>query len=450
MKRQLRPLLLLLSSLLVLAQAPPIEIAKPSGPTATAIAFLDLMVKGEYQTAVQNFTDAMKAAAPPPRLAEIWSTLQSQMGPYKRRLATRTVKQGLYDVVLATTEFGGSTVDLKVVVDERGRIAGFFVVPAAQEETPAPADPGPPPYAKQDAFREREVTVGSGEWAVPGTLATPVGQGPFPAVVLVHGSGPNDRDETVGGAKPFRDLAWGLASRGVAVLRYEKRTRQHGAKLAAVSGFTVQQETIDDALAAAALLRGTEGIDPGRVYVLGHSLGAMLVPRIGWQEAKIAGFIVMAGAAKPIEDLILDQVTYIAALDGINSDEEKRQIEGLREQVAKVKALQPGATESVLGAPASYWLDLRGYSPPEAARALKQPLLILQGERDYQVTVDNFEAWKKALAGRSDVTFKLYPGLNHLFIAGEGKSGPAEYQRPGHVAEVVVADIAAWVVSPHR
>lgn len=436
---------LLLSSILV-AQAPPIQIAKPQGPAAAATAFLDLMVKGDFPAAAQNFSDAMKAAAPPVKLAEIWSTLQTQLGRYKRRIATRTVKEGLYDVVLATTEFERSTVDLRVAVDEKGRIAGFFVVPGEGEKAPAPAaDPGPPPYAKPEAFREREVTVGSGEWAVPGTLTIPVGQGPFPAVVLVHGSGPNDRDETVGAAKPFRDLAWGLASRGVAVLRYEKRTRQYGAKLAAMAGLTVQQETIDDVLAAAALLRGTEGIDPSRVYILGHSLGAMLVPRIGQQDPKIAGFIVMAGAAKSLEDLILEQVTYIAAMDGIVSGEEKRQIDGLREQVAKVKALAPGATGTVLGAPASYWLDLRGYSPPEAAKALKQPLLILQGERDYQVTPDNFAAWKKALAGRPAVTFKSYPGLNHLFIAGEGKSGPAEYQRPGHVAETVVADIAAWI-----
>lgn len=431
----------LLSSSSLLAQPP--MLARSQAPAEVAVRFLDQLAAGNYQAATVSFADVMKGAASPEKLAEIWTELQGQLGPYRKRTGVRTERQGPFDVVLATTEFERGMLDLKVVIDDAGRIAGFFVVP------PKPPEYAPPAYVNQDAFREREVTVGSGEWAVPGTLAMPVGPGPFPAVVLVHGSGPNDRDETVEAARPFRDLAWGLASRGVAVLRYEKRTRQHGAKVGSVPNFTLQQETVEDALTAAALLRGTEGIDPGHVYVLGHSLGAMAVPRIGGQDPKIAGFIVMAGAARPIEDIILEQVTYVAGIDGTVSAEEKKQIEGLRQEVAKVKALQPpatgSATGSVLGAPASYWLDLRGYNPPEAAKALHRPMLVLQGERDYQVTLDNFEAWKKALGGRKDVTFKSYPKLNHLFIEGEGKSAPAEYQKPGHVAEAVVADITGWI-----
>jgi uncharacterized protein len=430
----------LLLSQPLLAQPP--MLARPQVPAEVAARFLDQLASGNYQAATVGFADAMKAAATPEQLAGVWADLQKRFGPYKKRAGVRTERQGLYDVVFATTEFGQGTLDLKVVIDDAGRIAGFFVVPPSRQTSPEYA---PPAYVNQEAFREREVTVGSGEWALPGALTTPVGPGPFPAVVLVHGSGPNDRDETVAAAKPFRDLAWGLASRGIAVLRYEKSTRQHGARLGSVPNFTVRQETVDDAVAAAALLRGTEGIDPGRVYVLGHSLGAMLVPRIGGQDPKIAGFIVMAGAARPLEDIILEQVTYVAGLDGAVSGEEKKQIEGLRQEVAKVKALQPGATGAVLSAPASYWLDLRGYNPPEAAKALDRPLLVLQGERDYQVTPDNFEAWKKALADRKDVTFKSYPRLNHLFIEGEGSSSPAEYQKPGHVAEAVVADVAGWI-----
>jgi hypothetical protein len=438
-------LALLLMPALATAQPPLIASPQAQKTAAAATALIDRLALGDFEPAATNFAEALRAAAPPEKLAEIWTAVQIQMGAFKRRTGVRMETQGLYEVAFVTAEFERGTVDFKVVVDDKGKIAGFFIVPPQKPADAAPDTTAPAPYVHKEAFHEREVTVGSGEWALPGTLTVPVGPGPFPALVLVHGSGPNDRDETVEKNKPFRDLAWGLASRGVAVLRYEKRTRQHGGQLAAVKSFTVQQETVDDALAAAELLRHTEGIDPKRVFVLGHSLGGMLIPRIGARDPQLAGLIVLAGATKPLEDIILEQVSYLDAADGKVTDEEKSRFESLRAEVARVKALKPGETGTALGAPDSYWLDLRGYVPAEAAKTLKAPLLILQGERDYQVTMDNFAAWKKTLAGRPNVTFKTYPKLNHLFMAGEGKSLPAEYETPGHVAEDVIVDIAGWI-----
>jgi fermentation-respiration switch protein FrsA (DUF1100 family) len=97
------------------------------------------------------------------------------------------------------------------------------------------------------------------------------------------------------------------------------------------------------------------------------------------------------------------------------------------------------------GIPAPYWLALKGYEPPEVARQLSQPMLILQGERDYQVTLQDFEGWKAALSSRKDVSFKTYPNLNHLFMEGAGKARPVEYKNPGHVSQAVVEDIANWI-----
>jgi uncharacterized protein len=435
---------LLLAVHALLAQAPPSTLAAPKDPVATATAFIDLLLKEDYAGAAALEGGPMKEAATPERLKEIWSGIQVQLGAYKRRVGTRAEHQGDHDFAFVTTAFERQTVDLKVVMDAKGQVVGFFIVPV-QAATPPP-DAAPPPYARPDSYKETDVTVGSGDWTLPGTLTTPVGPGPFPAVVLVHGSGPNDRDETVEANKPFRDLALGLASRGIAVLRYEKRTRQYASKVAGVAGFTVQQETVDDALAAVALLRGLPGVDPRRVFVLGHSLGGLVLPRIGQSQPALAGLIVMAGPARPLEDLILDQVSYLAALDGVVTDPEKQQIESLRAEVAKVKAVKPGEANSVLGAPASYWLDLQGYDPPQASKYLAQPMLILQGERDYQVTMTDFASWKKVLSGKPNVTFKSYPKLDHLFLPGEGKSGPTEYGKPGHVDETVVADVAAWIL----
>lgn len=309
----------------------------------------------------------------------------------------------------------------------------------------------PPAYVDVNLFYEQDVTVGAGEWALPGTLTLPAGPGPFPAVVLVHGSGPNDRDETIGPNKPFRDLAWGLACRGVSVLRYEKRTKQHAARFTAdlLATLTVKEETIDDALLAVACLRGTPDIDPNQVYVLGHSLGGYLLPRIGAADPNIAGLISMAGPMRPLEDLVLEQVAYIAALDGAVSRAEQALLDALAVQAALVKdpnlSIDMPASSWPLGVPASYWLDLQGYRPAEDANSLNMPMVFLQGGRDYQVTLVDLEGWRSTLGSREDVEFRVYPDLNHAFIPGTGPCTPAEYDVPGHVAEEVVVDVAAWI-----
>jgi dienelactone hydrolase len=292
------------------------------------------------------------------------------------------------------------------------------------------------------------VTVGSGAWALPGTLTMPAGPGPFPAIVLVHGSGPNDRDETLGPNKPFKDLALGLASRGIAVLRYDKRTKVYGAKMAGLAGMTVKEEAVDDAVAAATTLRSQPRIDPARVFVLGHSLGGMLVPRIAAADSKLAGAIVMAGAARPLERAILEQTTYLANADGTVTPDEQKAIDEAQTLVDAVAALTPAnatGAKPLMNVPVSYWLDLKGYDPPAAAKGVTVPMLVLQGERDYQVTPAEFARWKDALGTRRDVAFHSYPALNHLFIAGAGRSLPAEYDQSSHVAEDVVNDIAAWI-----
>jgi fermentation-respiration switch protein FrsA (DUF1100 family) len=268
-------------------------------------------------------------------------------------------------------------------------------------------------------------------------------------VVLVHGSGPHDRDETIGPNKPFRDLAWGLASQGIAVLRYEKRTKAHAQAAAGQqSTFTVYDETIHDALEAVALLRETNDIDPERVYVLGHSLGGMVAPRIGAADLEIAGLIVMAGTSRPLEDVVLEQMDYVFGLDGVIAPEEKATLDQVEDQVARIKALtatDTGSDEPLLGAAPSYWLDLHDYDAPQLASELAQPMLFLQGERDYQVTLEDLAGWQQVLSSRPAVTFKTYPELNHLFISGEGAITPAEYEVAGHVAEAVILDIAEWI-----
>lgn len=409
---------------------------------AKARAFIEVLSKRDFASAVAQFDDTMKSAMPQAKLEETWNALVAQTGNFKEQGKARTEARSGYMMVFVTCDFEKTKLDIRVVFDQSNRIAGLFFGPPTNIDYSAPA------YVKSETFREKEVLVGEGEWALPATLSFPVGTGPFPAVVLVHGSGPQDRDETVSVNKPFRDLAGGLASNGIAVLRYEKRTLHHAAKLGSIKSFTVKEETIDDALAAVALLRKSDGIDAKRIFVLGHSLGGMLIPRIGKLDPGLAGLISLAGVTRHLEDVIPEQYSYIFSLDGSISKEEQQKIDQAKQQQAEVKALKPSDSSSakaVFGAPVSYWLDLADYDPPQLAKTLKQPLLILQGERDYQVTMVDFNRWKAALADKKNATLKSYPELNHLFMTGTGKSTPGDYDQVGHVDGRVIEDIAAWI-----
>ncbi len=411
----------------------------------SAEQFVERLAKGDFADAVKPFDRTMSGVLPAEKLKQTWKSLLAQVGGLQSRLGSRRERVGEYDVVLVTCQFERTKLDVKVVFNRSKQISGLFFVP-----TRSVVAYQRPPYARPSTYQEREVQIGSGQWALPGTLTVPVGDGLFPAVVLVHGSGPNDRDESVGPNKPFRDLACGLASRGIAVLRYEKRTKHYRSVMAlSANTITVKEETIDDAVAAVETLASQAKIDPKRTFVLGHSLGGMLLPRIGQAKDGIAGFISLAGSTRPLEDLILEQTRYILSLDEKLAPEAQQKLKELERQVANVKSatLSEDTPQSdlPLQSPPRYWLDLRQYHPAEAAKGMSKPMLILQGGRDYQVTLEDFHGWKNTLSSHANVQFKLYPSLNHLFIEGEGKSTPAEYENPGHVAEIVVADVATWI-----
>ena len=429
-------------------QAPLLAQSAPADITRAGRQFVELLANEDFVGAVARFDATMKTALPTPKLRETWKALQAQAGPFQKQLGAIATKVTGYDVALVTCQFERTALDTKVVFDTKGQVAGLFFLPSHAATNASE----PPPYAQTNAFLEKQFTVGRGEWQLPGTLTLPsAGGGPWPAVVLVHGSGPNDRDETIGANKPFRDLAWGLATKGIAVLRYEKRTKQHGAKFMAadVGHITVKEETIDDALSAVAQLRATDGLDPKHIYVLGHSLGGLVAPRIGQADPQIAGLIILAGClARPLEDAWIEQGRYLLSLKEKPSAADKAWLADLESTMAKVKQLTAADVSSstlLKGVPPAYYLDLRQHDPLTIAKRVKQPLLILQGGRDYQTGQVDFERWEEVFKDQSKVIFKLYPKLNHLFIAGEGKSTPDEYGQPGHVAETVVADVAEWI-----
>jgi fermentation-respiration switch protein FrsA (DUF1100 family) len=404
--------------------------------TIIGMQLVGFLANRSFERAHALFSPEMKAVMTSHDLEAAWEGVTKQLGLPQGLTGSRLESEGNLNVVYVTTAFSsGSLMDVKVVFNESCEIAGLWFVPPKSEFEP-------PEYADCAAFEERDCAVG--DCGLPGKMTIPKGEGPFPAVVLIHGSGPNDMDETLWETKVFRDLAWGLSSDGVAVLRYDKRPKTRPDLFDSSVPFTVMDEVIYDALAGVELLIRTEKVDSSKIFVLGHSLGGMMAPRIASFDNRIAGIIMIAGDAAKLEDAFLEQIEYLVNLDGVIDENEASLLKETRETVTKIKELDISKGEVVLGAGKAYWEDLASYDQVKVASSLKMPILVLQGERDYQVTMEDFDLWKKALSGKA-AKFISYPKLNHMMIEGEGPSTPLEYTLPGHLAQDVVEDIVDWI-----
>lgn len=403
-------------------------------------AFLDLLDTARYDDALAMITPEVRKALADGKLQQVWETLPKQIGERQSRSPLRGELVGDQALVVSTLKFPTISLDARIGFTADGLIDSFRLVPAAS--APATVEP-----SSNEAFVEREFSVGTGERTLPGTLTLPKGDGAFPAVVLVHGSGPHDRDESIGPNRPFRDLAHALAKHGIASLRYEKRTKARPEDFSGMD-FTVFEETIDDAVEAIAALRGVKEIRADAVYVAGHSIGAWMAPRILQHAPQAAGAILLAAPARPLQEIYLEQIEYLAASDGEIDAADRARIDEAKakaEEMANM-GLDAKAEDNLLGLPARYWIDLNAYDPIATAKSLPHPLLILQGERDYQVTRQgDFVLWQQAFENDERAAMRLYPALNHLFIAGSGPSTGAEYFQPSKVDESVAQDIARWI-----
>jgi dienelactone hydrolase len=426
----------------------------PDPQTVATDTVKDLAAR-RFSVVEKRFDDRVQSALPADKLAAVWDALIDKAGPFESVLGSHVDEQGAFHSVRVACKFKYESFDLQFAINDRGRIAGMHVLPPSNPSTSSSEQKQSwtaPSYVKPSSFHEVDVTVESGRFKLPGTLTLPNGKGPFPAIVLVQGSGPHDADETIGDNKPFKDLAWGLASQNIAVLRYMKRTKQYGAESVPPGvNLTVKQEVTEDADTAVALLASRPEIDAKQIYVLGHSLGGMLAPRIAAGDKQVAGIIIAAGTARPIEVVIVDQLKYISSLPGANQQELRPQVDAAEKAKTEIESpgLKPDAMISVIGTmiPASYFLDLRDYHPAEVAAKLNIPILVLQGGHDYQVTKDDYQLWQAALGNDPRATFKFYPGLTHLFmdVHRPGPASPADYSVAGHVSVEVVNDVAQWV-----
>ena len=286
---------------------------------------------------------------------------------------------------------------------------------------------------------------------LPGILTVPKGDGPFPVVILLQGSGSSDKDESVGSLKPFRDIAEGLAEQGVAVYRFDKRTYVYGMKMALDKQITLEGEYIEDAVNAVQLLAEQEKIDPARIWVLGHSLGGNAIPAVAGAledaPVKACGFIMMAASPRPLDVLIREQYEFLYSLMPEITDEQQAEKDRMFAELDKLRDIDSlSEDDTVDGTYSAYWKWLAAYDITGEAEKITRPVLLLQGEEDYQVTMTDFSLWQEALRGKDNWRFISYPGLTHTFVPGQKTEGAAVYTRGGKVDPDVIRDIASFVL----
>ena len=304
-----------------------------------------------------------------------------------------------------------------------------------------------------------KITIGEGTaFPLKGMLTLPDDlTEKVPAVVLVHGSGSSNMDEKVMALTPFRDIAEGLAARGIAAVRYDKRSFAHPFKLLRNKELTVREETIEDAILAAELLRKDSRIDPARIFIAGHSMGGMLAPRIDAEGGNFAGLILLAVSPRKMEEILAEQTSeMLAEMKGFTRRIMEKQVKKLlsgfdglyemRDEQAKKKKYGGGVTMY-------YFKEMGEHDVPGYLEKTAKPMLILQGGKDFQVKADrDFARYKELLAGRDNVTLRLYENLNHAFVPsvyGQISKAKQEYSVKQHIDSDVIGDIASWIHSIH-
>lgn len=409
-----------------------------------SVSFVKQLERHQYDSCYAMFDTIIANKFSVAMLEQMWQSLPRYMGEYKGYSTITSEKKDALDVISVRCEFEKTKMDLQFSFNDHKKIVGMFFVP--------PKNKGAyvyPEYSQSHKFYETKIAVKTGTYTLPGVLCVPNNTKNPPVVILLAGSGPNDKDETIGANKVLKDLAVGLSSNGIATYRYDKRTLVYGKEISQkMDEFDLNQEVMEDAISAVKMIKKNPDFKESKIYIIGHSLGAMCAPLIASKCKAISGIVLLAGNARPLEDVLLEQYNYIFGLDSIDL-QEKNNLEIIGNQIKIVKNPKLLKTakpnELPLGLTSHYWQSLAKYNQVQVAKKLKQPILVIQGERDYQVTMTDFNLWKENLSANEKNKFISYPGLNHLLMNGEGKSSPSEYEKQGNVDEKIIIDITNWI-----
>lgn len=416
-----------------------------------AKALIETLLSRDYAAAEARLSDQLKGALDAQGgLQALIDAMLDSTGALTGLGEAHMTRAMDMDVVTTEAVFERGAYKIIIALDGEGVAQSLLF----QSDTQTPEEPVP------EGVTAEEVTVDAGTgYPLGGTLTFPEAArgklpeaGPLPAVLLVWGSGPNGRDEAVGGNRVFAQLAHALAERGIAALRFDKRVVTYP-EAAGRPDFSVKQEYIEDVLAATRLLAADPRVDPERVFILGHSQGGMLAPRFVEEGADVNGLILLAGSPRTLTDILYDQ--QMDALGAAADDPAARKL--YDDMRAEAEAVYQGTEEQALahpplygGAMSAYYLyEMQKHDPIALLTGQQTKVLVLQGDNDKQVLTEaDYGRYRAALEGQPYAQLKLYPGLNHLFMPSEAQNlaeAMREYNTPARIPDEVLSDIAAFV-----
>lgn len=401
--------------------------------------FFYYMEEGKFDTAHMYFDVAEQAKVSPESLKQIWGNIKAKLGNVKSLEAIQSKIQGEFFAVTVEGKFENDNQNFILGFNKAEMLVGLYMPPKIATYTL-------PSYADTSKYQENSVYLGPKSHQLAAVITTPKNVAKFPMVVLVHGSGPSDMDETIGANKPFKDLAVGLAAKGIGTIRYVKRTLVYANEFS--KAFTVKEEVTDDAMLAIAMAKEVKGADPKNVYLFGHSLGGMLAPQLLAMTSDLNGVILAAAPARKLTDIIVEQNKYYFSLAKDSTEAGKKQLDTILTDVGRSRITQLGTMKPdslIIGLPASYWVNLNTYDQVAAAKKTNKRIFVIQGGNDFQVSQDDYKLWEAALNKKKNVSLKFYPELNHLLTTQTEKGTIAQYQTPANVSEKLIEDLALWI-----
>ena len=371
------------------------------------------LTKGKVNEIYDILTPTVKKQFTEKDLKEAWNMIVADMGNFIELGEISEVIEGNNKTVYVILKYENIHIEVSYYYNESKKLEGIFFDYVTSEEE----------FVSNDYFEESEITFGKKENPIEGILTMPKDVKKPPVAILVHGSGHHDADETIGPNKPFRDIAHGLARQGIAVIRYKESSIEK-----VMDKLTIQDDSLNDASQAIKYAQSCGKFNTDKIYLIGHSLGGMMAPKLAADNKEVDGIVSLGGSPRKLEDIVYDQNNILLKEDkSVTEDIFKAHMAEVKMAVDKIKNLKEASSEEILGYPASYWYSLNQIDIAGIAKSLDIPILIAQGSADFQVYADiDYKAWQELLEGKDNVTFRLYDNLNHLFMTSNGMKDMTE------------------------